>query len=139
MGTSAPATRATEVATLKFGTSPEEQKEAGFIVGAMVEGHRDRMNGVPLYQDADGKDVYRILLGGFRWKKYAPSAYAAWDGPGRSWQVGRSVQPKGWSAVLHDDRPGSPHPLGEFKSMAAAMSKCTDEARRMPWVEGAPF
>lgn len=138
---------------MKFGTSPEEQKVAGQIVGAMREGYLERVNQVPAYIDKDGTPVYRVLLFGLRWRSdgKGTGCYRAVDGilsegrigkatitTYREWAIGKD--PKGWGVVLHDDQEGSPHIIAEgLKTLREAKTAAEERARRMPWIEGAPW
>jgi hypothetical protein len=49
---------------LKFGSSKEEQADAGEIFNAVRDGYLAREAGEPITHDADGTPVYRVLLGG---------------------------------------------------------------------------
>jgi hypothetical protein len=138
---------------VKFKDTPEEQKLAGQIVGAMREGYLDRVNQVPAYTDKDGVPVYRVLLFGLRWRSdgKGTGCYRAIDGligegrigkttvrTYREWAIGKG--PDGWGVVLHDDREGSPHIIAEgLKTMREARVTAEEKARRMPWIEGAPW
>lgn len=128
--------------SMRFGSSPKEQEEAGFILSAIREGYLERVNKVPKYTDKEGRKVYRILLCGFRWVKYDLSAYSAQDGPDRQWNVGRGPGNK-WGAVLHytgEDGMTETVIVAEgLRTMREAREKCEHEARRMPWYEGAPW
>lgn len=143
--------------TLRFGASPEEQEKARGILGAMMEGQRDRENKVPLHTDDDGRPVYRILMRGLYWVSDGKglSCYRAYDGaitwkpiPGSSakvqscervWAVGRDAGNK-WGVCLHDGREGSPHIIASgLRTFREAKAAAEHEARRMPWIEGAPW
>lgn len=67
---------------MKFKDTPEEQKLAGLIVGAMREGYLDRVNQVPAYTDKDGVPVYRVLLFGLRWRSDGKGTGGGW-GPSK--------------------------------------------------------
>jgi len=139
---------------VKFGSSPAEQAQAHFIVSAMRDGDLDRMNKVPLFEDKEGKPVYRILLCGLRWRSDGKGSgcYRALDGvigtakigsarltTYREWAIGRDANGK-WSVCLHDDQEGSPHIIAsDLRTLGLAKSIAGEHARRMPWIEGAPW
>ena len=139
---------------MKFGSSPAEQAQAHFIVSAMRDGDLDRINKVPLFEDKDGKPVYRILLCGLRWRSDGKGlgCYRATDGvigtakigsarltTYREWAIGKDANNK-WSVCLHDEREGSPHIIAsKLRTLGEAKSIASEQARRMPWIEGAPW
>jgi hypothetical protein len=139
---------------MKFDPSPEGQKTASFIMSAIVEGERDRRNQVPSHHDKDGTPVYRVLLGGLRWRSDGKGlcCYRARDGvlstgkigtvratSYREWAVGKDAKNR-WGVVLHDNRKGSPHIIAsDLRTLGEAKSIATHHARRMPWIEGAPW
>lgn len=140
---------------MRFAQTPEGQAEANEIVSAIREGHLDRAGGKPLYTDKDGKPVYRILLWGLRWVSDGKGmgCYRAYDGVlskakigssascilCRQWAVGKDPDNK-WGVVLHDDREGSPHIIASgLRTRAEAKDIAEDHARRMPWIEDAPW
>lgn len=140
--------------SLRFGKSPEDQKLAGSILSAMREGEEDRRNQVPSHHDKDGAPVYRILLGGLRWRSDGKGlcCYRAQDGvlstgkigmvhctSYREWAVGKDANNR-WGVVLHDNREGSPHIIaGDLRTLREAKDIAEHHARRMPWIEGAPW
>ena len=139
---------------MRFAQTPEGQVEAHEIMSAIREGHMDREAGKPLYTDKEGKPVYRILLGGFRWVSDGKGlgCYRAYDGvlgtakigsatctSYRQWAVGKDAKNR-WGVTLHDDREGSPHIIAsDLRTRAEAEDIAEGHARRMPWIDGAPW
>jgi len=142
------------VVSIKFGSSKEEQKQAESMIREMVRGQEEREQGKVLYVDKKGKPVYRILLGGLRWVSDGKGlgCYRAADGvigtakigsarctTYREWAVGKGPKNQ-WGVVLHDGRKGSPHVIAEnVKTFGQAKNIAEHHARRMPWIEGAPW
>ena len=139
---------------MKFDQTPAGQKQAADIVGAMRDGDLDRRNQVPSHYDDDGTPVYRVLLCGLGWVSQGKGTgcYRALDGligsatlgsaklsSYREWAVGKNTNEK-WDVVLHDDRPESPHIIAsDLRTRGEACRLAEDRARRMPWIEGAPW
>lgn len=140
--------------SIRFGQSAEDQAEAGEIMSAIREGYLDREAGKPLHTDKEGKPVYRILLHGLHWVSDGKGlgCYRATDGvlgtakvgsarctTYREWAVGKDAKNR-WGAVLHDGRKGSPHIIASnLRTRGEARIACEQAARRMRWIEGAPW
>lgn len=131
---------------LKFADTPEDQAQATKIMEAMIDGHSDRLNGVPAYYDKDGTPVYRVLFSGLRWSKYEISAYTADDGPRRVFNISRDGDTRKWGAVLFEaDEHGellsdTPTIIAEgLRAKVDAKLACEQKARRMKWYEGASW
>lgn len=128
--------------SLRFGKSPEEQQQARGIMGAIREGMIERGE-LEATTDEERKlredylarppsAVKRILLFGLPWSSDGKGTrcYRALDGD-RQWAVGRDVVGK-WTAMLHDDREGSPHMVGEgYRTLREAKTACEEAARRL--------
>ena len=128
--------------SLRFGSSPEEQREAHGIMSAIREGMIERGELEPttdeerqLRADYLASEVKRILLWGLPWQSdgKGTSCYRAQDGD-RQWAVGRGVENGGrtWGATLHDGREGSPHIIASgLRTLREAKTACEEAARRL--------
>ncbi len=129
---------------MRFANTPEDQALGSMMLSAMAEGMSDRRAGIPLFE-RDGVSIYRILLFGLKWTRKSPGVYEANDGTERTYRVMRDDDPTAWTGALftYQGGDGTLHHfkewVGYYRTMREAKNACADHARRLPWIEGAPW
>ena len=88
------------------------------------------MKAEPLYVDAQGRKVYRVLLFGLRWKSTGKGTHAvrALDGKDHTWTVYRN-NGKLWNATLDQGEYRTFIAMG-LKTRREAITEAEQEARR---------